>query len=415
MQCVWGFLLFFWGRGLMHWVLGILVKESQYQQIEGTGLSVTNLTSQCWYCLLKLTYVERWGEKWHYQHLWPWKGDFVLATLREVLPEEWSTSLLESQVCFGSLFSYFLSLVCFLPGARQCTLAPTQPSLMTFKTQTLGTCSDRDLNYSSKVGITTLGLMQVWPRRTVVPECRGMGFGGKQAIHPVSWLAALSRYLWEGEGNGTHWLFCLQRSILQMPSYTDVLQVEQTLSQCTLDDPQIMQSAPRFLVCLLARNRAASSGLYPSQDHQPPKLQSLSPADFKHAWKSALILSQTMALGKCSLCVYPCVLHFFPLAFLHDQGSLSSTATLTCFFPKPPLSTSYLPWCGPFTPSTCAVYSFNPQVHFLGIQNDFIVIKLYLRDKATLRSSYYSTILTSLPDTCLVSNRILPDIAKHIQ
>ena len=147
-----------------------------------------------------------------------------------------------------------------------------------------------------------------------------------------------------------------------------------------------------LLGCFLSPSRAVSSGLYPSQAHRRLKLQSLSPTSNKNSRKSDALISQPMALGKCS----PCAL-LPSRAFLHDQGSLVHS-TQDQFLPKPRLYTSYLSPCGLFPLSNCAVCSTSPQVNVLDIWNDLIVIQLSLADEASLVSSYYTTVLPPPPD-----------------
>lgn len=76
--------------------------------------------------------------------------------------------------------------------------------------------------------------------------------------------------------------------------------------------------------------------------------------------------SQWFSTSALLVCIPMCS----TLTFLCDQGSLLSAAPAICFFHKPHLHTSYLPQCGLFSPSSCAVRSVSPQVNFLGIQND---------------------------------------------
>ena len=59
-----------------------------------------------------------------------------------------------------------------------------------------------------------------------MPECRGLGFGAKQAKQPVSGLAALSKCLWTyAEGLGQEF-FCPWRGMSGMLPLTDALQEE---------------------------------------------------------------------------------------------------------------------------------------------------------------------------------------------
>lgn len=90
----------------------------------------------------------------------------------------------------------------------------------------------------------------------------------------------------------------------------------------------------------------------------------------------------------------PCLLLSFFLSPLPlcDQGSLLSTPPKILSSPKSCVCTSYLSRCGLMSPPSCAVCFVNPQINFLGIQNDLTFISLSLRDQASLRYSYYPTI-----------------------
>lgn len=67
---------------------------------------------------------------------------------------------------------------------------------------------------------------------------------------------------------------------LQMPPLTNARRVN-SLSLCSLHNPQLMLSALGLLAYLLSRSRAGPSGFYPIQGNKPLKFQCLSPSDSK--------------------------------------------------------------------------------------------------------------------------------------
>lgn len=114
-------------------------------------------------------------------------------------------------------------------------------------------------------------------------------------------------------------------------------------------------TASRVFVCLLSRNKAVSSGLYPSQACWPSK-HYLSPASYKNSQKSApLILpangfddmfscvllslspfSATLAPSLTALTIHfspkPCLSYLFPFAFFSPFGCGVSYVSLHCDF-----------------------------------------------------------------------------------
>ena len=85
------FLLAFWGRGPLHYSLGTLVREKQYQQSTGGGTSYKEVRQPVLALsyVLKLVYAKGWGEEnGTNQFLCPSREESVLAALRKALPEE---------------------------------------------------------------------------------------------------------------------------------------------------------------------------------------------------------------------------------------------------------------------------------------------------------------------------------------
>ena len=134
-----------------------------------------------------------------------------------------------------------------------------------------------------------------------------MGFGAKQTKQPMPGLAAFGRCLCtyaeeQGREMALARLLCPRRSIAT--SHRSTPRRGNSLALCTLGNPQIMLSARGSLACLLSRSRAAPSGLYISQAHEPPKLHSLSPDDCKSSQKSApLVFPVNDFGGVFPLCV----------------------------------------------------------------------------------------------------------------
>ena len=74
-------------------------------------------------------------------------------------------------------------------------------------------------------------------------------------------------------------------------------------------------------------------------------LQSLNPSGYKNSWKSASLIFPSLWLWENIplVCIHSVLSSRSPR---WDQGFLPSTAPMICFFPKPCLSTTYLPWYG---------------------------------------------------------------------
>ena len=129
-----------------------------------------------------------------------------------------------------------------------------------------------------------------------------------------------------------------------------------------------MPSALGLLVALFFWSRAVPTGLYPSQTCISLKLQSLSPTDGKKKKIGPLIFPASGFGVKFSLWVFLCTLLSHLSLWL---GLPTLCSTFNPFLPQTTSLNLCLPRCGLSFPSTCAVCSFSPQVHFLGIQNDF--------------------------------------------
>ena len=156
-----------------------------------------------------------------------------------------------------------------------------------------------------------------------MPDCRGMGFGGKQAKQPVSSSATLTRCLcaypegWVRETSPTS-SFVPEEVTENATSHRFCPQKVKSLPPCALDDLQLVLSA-RVSCMPSSRSRPSLSGLYPSLACQLLKLQSLSPVAKTHE-NQPLSFSQPIALEKCSCCVYPCAFH----SHLHQPPELAS-------------------------------------------------------------------------------------------
>ena len=155
-------------------------------------------------------------------------------------------------------------------------------------------------------GLSALVHLQVWSRRAVPRECRGVGSGAKPAEELVSPLTALSRYLCtyaKGQRRGMvapGSCFPWETS-LQMPPLTDALEEEPTVS--------LMPSALGLFACFFSRSRAVPSGLYVSQAHQPLNTSLWVQLVEKTHENQAFTFSYPKALGKCPPCVYSSMLH----------------------------------------------------------------------------------------------------------
>lgn len=125
------------------------------------------------------------------------------------------------------------------------------------------------------------------------------------------------------------------------------------VSLCNPVDPQTALSAPRSLPSFTTE---AKHDLGDGVDLQNFRLCALT---LIKTYGGQLLFSQSMVLGnsssvQSSACAFTLSL-FLPHFYLHDQGSLPFTAPQVLFSPKSTLCSSYIPRCGCFSTSNCAV------------------------------------------------------------
>ena len=142
------------------------------------------------------------------------------------------------------------------------------------------------------------------------------------------------------------------------------------LSSHALSYSQIVPSAPRLLCVPSLQEQDSTLRALSQPSLLTSKYLVFEPVGCKTHKNQPLLISQPVALGECSSCTYPCVSYSF--TFLCHQSYLPSAVPEICFSLKRCLCTSYHPWCGLFSPSTCAVCFVSSQVNLLGIQNDVI-------------------------------------------
>lgn len=207
--------------------------------------------------------------------------------------------------------------------------------------------------------VGTLGLKEVWPRRTVTPELRGVVVGA------FSWgsqfwgkkpSAGVSVPTLKVEGGKWH-----QKALLSLESYLcecHVSQLHSKKSKLSLPHgPQAFRSCCLpWVVCLpfLQEWGGTLRALF-----HPNLLTFKTPVFEPTGWKKnrknhPFSFSQPVVLGKCypvhsTVCLSLSCLSLW-------QGSLPSAIPVISFFLKPCLHTSYLTGCGFFSPSISWVF-----------------------------------------------------------
>lgn len=224
--------------------------------------------------------------------------------------------------------------------------------------------------WSSGGGFSSVGMHAGLTERGNCARAWGCQTWSKQVRQPLSRWAALSRCLyvyveWVGEENGASWLFCPLRSFfMNAPARRG-----NSLPPCVFNVPEIAPSAPRL-------PDAFSPGVGQCPEcFIPAKPLTFKTPVFKPHWlqkthkNQPLSLSQPIVLGNSSPCVYIYV--FLPFSLTRAP---SFPQHLWANLPQTMFHTSYLPVCGPFSPSSCAVCFVSSQIDFMGIKNDLIVI-----------------------------------------
>lgn len=148
--------------------------------------------------------------------------------------------------------------------------------------------------------------MQVWSRRAIIPEHRGIGFGAKQAKQPSgSHPQQMSCAYAERQGNE------MAPPVILHPE-----------KQCQLSQMHSKKNKQSFLVyCRWSSDHTICPRIacLSSLQEEGSTPRALSQSSHELFWATGckmhenkpLSFSQLIALGKCFPCPYPCVFHSF--------------------------------------------------------------------------------------------------------